>query len=132
MATVKRRIPQLSPWMTFELETDLLDPPIFKVRLRPLDGWDQWQAASTPGQEFGKAYHLLAMAIMAVVEWDLKDQEGKPIEVTEENKRGVLREILGEPVKVPEPEPGQEKEKAVMLGWAIVRAAQEKETFLKN
>lgn len=125
MANVKQRIPQVSPWITYELETDLLDPPVLKLRLRPLDGWDQWQLAQVDGQELGRAYHLLAMAITAVVDWDLKDQD-KPLEVTEDNKRAVLREILGEPVKVPE------GEKTVMLGWAIVRDAQNRETFLKN
>lgn len=118
MANIKR-LEQLTGWLEYKLETVLLDPPVLKVRLRPLDSFSM--VTTDPGDSSFKYGKFAAdNAIEAVVEWDLS-LDGVPIEVTPETKALYLRPILAEPV-----------EGHGLLGLVILEDAQDRSLFLKN
>jgi len=111
-----------SEWVEYELDTDLLDPAVLRVRLKPIDGFMVADELGINGElkRIGEGVVRLAMA--AVVEWDLT-KEGEAIEVTEENKALYLRPLLTAVVK---------NRMDMMLGVALVMDAQNRERFLKN
>jgi hypothetical protein len=119
MANLKR-IAQVSDWRAYELETELLDPPVLRVRLRPLDPYDIADAVPLEGHlALGRV--VLEGAVAAVVEWDLAE-DGKPIPLEPGTKMAVLRPLMGEKVK------GRD----MFLGRAIFEDAQDRENFLGN
>ena len=118
MANIKR-LEQLTGWIEYALVTTLLDPPVLKLRLRPLDSFNMI-TVDPAGASFAFGRFAADNAIEAVAEWDLC-AEGVPIPVTLENKVLYLRPILAEPV-----------EGRGLLGLAILEDAQNRELFLKN
>jgi hypothetical protein len=118
VANIKRLV-QLTGWVEYKLETALLDPPILKVRLRPLDSFSMVTIdPGDPSFRYGK--FATDNAIEAVAEWDLTEN-GVPIPVTPENKVLYLRPILAEVV-----------EGRGLLGLVILEDAQNRELFVKN
>jgi hypothetical protein len=113
-----KRLEQLSTWITYELETTLLDPPSIKVRLRATDAYTVAEA-----QEMWKyqSRAMLEVAIGAVAEWDLTDG-GKAIPIDPETKADVLRPLMSEPVVG----------RGTILGAAISQDSLNRELFLKN
>jgi hypothetical protein len=112
----------LSGWIDYPLESTMLDPPLLRLRLRPIDTYDVTDNSFTDGElRAGRA--IVQTAVQAVAEWDLVEG-GKPIPVTEETKLAFLRPILGEPLL------GSEGK--LLLGIKIVRDARNRENFLKN
>ena len=118
MANIKR-LEQLSGWQEYALVTTLLDPPVLKLRLRPLDSFNMI-TVDPAGASFAFGRFAADNAIEAVAEWDLADN-GVPIPVTPENKVLYLRPILAEPV-----------EGRGLLGLAILEDAQNRELFVKS
>lgn len=114
----------LSAWITYELANNaLLDPPVLKLRLRPLDAFDLMDVAILTG-DFKIGRTAAAAAVKAVAEWDLESPEGKPIPLEEDTKEATLTPLLGEQLKGKAP--GQ------LLGIQIVKDARTRENFLKN
>lgn len=118
MANIKR-LEQLSGWIEYPLTTALLDPPVLKLRLRPLDSFNMVTTDPNAAQ-FAFGRFAADNAIEAVAEWDLCE-DGVAIPVTPENKVLYLRPILAEPV-----------EGRGLLGLAILEDAQNRELFLRN
>jgi hypothetical protein len=113
-----RKMEQLSAWVEYKLASDLLDPPVLKVRLRHLDALGL--VNPNVGGSFQSGHFAAANAIEAVGAWDLCD-EGTPIPLTLDNKVLYLRPLLSEVV-----------EGRGMLGLVILEDCQNRELFLKN
>jgi hypothetical protein len=114
-----KRLEQLSGWIEYALETTLLDPPVLKLRLRPLDALSM--VTNEPaGVSFAFGRFAADNAAEAVAEWDLC-VDGVPVPVTPENKMLYLRPILAEVV-----------EGRGLLGLAILEDAQDRKIFIKN
>lgn len=113
----------LTGWLEYPLKGTMLEPPVLRLRLRPIDQYDIIDATIADG-ELRAGRTLAAAAEKAVAEWDLEGQDGKPLEVTDENKEMYLRPILGEQLK--------DKPAGLLLGIQIVRDARARENFLKN
>jgi len=114
-----KRLEQLTGWIEYALATTLLDPPVLKLRLRPLDSFSM-VTTDPAATTFRFGQFAVDNAIEAVAEWDLC-AEGVPIPVTPENKVLYLRPILAEPV-----------EGRGLLGLAILEDAQNRELFVKS
>ncbi len=112
----------VSGWFEYRLQSKMLEPPVLRVRLRPLDRYDITDNTIEEG-EFRAGRGLVLSAVQAVVEWDL-EENGKPIPCNESTKVRYLRPILGEAIEGTE---GKD-----LLGVRIVRDAQDRENFLKN
>ena len=123
MANIKYRpMEQLSAWLEYRLVTDMLDPPVFRCRLRPITALDIYDSAGAGGTvRMGRL--TLDLAIEAVAEWDLAT-EGVPIPLTPETKAGWLVPLLTEQV--------EGRDDGMLLGIAIVGDAGNRENFLKN
>ncbi len=123
MGNVKYRpLAPLSEWIEYRLVTDLLDPPVLKLRLKPITFYSLVDSVGEDGTfKYGKATE--EAVIGAVAGWDL-DHGGVPIPCTEENKAGWLRPLLAEKV-----EGGGAGD---LLAVAIFRDANDRERFLKN
>ena len=118
MANIKK-LEQLTGWVEYKLLSTLLDPPILKLRLRPLDSFSM-VTADPAGASFAYGRFAADNAIEAVAEWDLTEN-GVAIPVTPENKVLYLRPILAEMV-----------EGRSLLGLAILEDAQDRGLFVKN
>lgn len=114
---------QLTGWIEYRLKTDLLDPPVLRVRLRPLDAFD-WRDAMPVNGEHRLGLATLEVAVEAVAEWDLS-QNGQPIPIPADRKKKIatLRPLMAEEVAVRE---------GTLLAHAIIADAQNRELFLKN
>lgn len=113
----------LSEWIEYKLRGAKLEPPVLRLRLRPLDRFDILDATLEDGAlRAGRT--IAAAAAKAVVEWDLEDQEGKPIPCNEDTKAVHLGELLGEELEDEKP--------GMLLGIKIVKDARARDTFLKN
>lgn len=120
MPNIKNLI-ALSDWLTYELETTYLDPPVLKVRLRPACGLVGLNVAQVDAKPSSV---VVEMVLDAIVEWDLTEN-GAPLPCTEETKRRLvpfLRCLLAEKLKG---EPS-------LLALALVAYAGNAENFLKN
>lgn len=113
----------LSGWLEYHLKTAKLEPPVIRLRLRPLDRFDIIDATIDEG-DLAVGRTLAAAASKAVIEWDLEDQDGKPIPVNQATKDVHLGELLGEELK--------DKPVGTLLGIQIVKDARTRENFLKN
>ncbi|MBE3131377.1 MAG: hypothetical protein IMZ54_11780 [Acidobacteria bacterium] len=113
----------LSDWVEYKLKTELLDPPVFRCRLRPVTELNMLDGMGFIPDlgKMGKA--TIEVAVEAVAEWDLA-VEGTLIPLTPENKRGWLVPIIAEEVL--------EREPGMLLGICIVQDAKKRENFLKN
>jgi hypothetical protein len=113
---------QISGWIQYRLATELLDPPVLRVRLRPIDVFNIADGiASGGGAKMGAA--TLSAAIEAVAEWDL-ESEGVPIPITPENKSAYLRPIIAERL--------EGRGVGALLGIEILLDARNRDNFLKN
>lgn len=123
MAEVKYKpMESVSGWIEYPLVTTELDPPLIKLRLRPVNMFNMIDgAAGGGGVKLGRA--TLEAAVDAVADWDLC-VSGVPIPVTAENKMAWLRPIIAEQV--------EGKPEGILLGIAILMDAQNRENFLKN
>jgi len=134
MSDVKRLEP-LTGWITYELaETEYLAEPRLSVRLRLLDGLEAADELLKTGMSEPLAAR--ALALMAVVEWDLTEV-GKPIPVNAETKAIFLRPLLSDVVKPTQAEIEKataEKKKPIgtPLAFAIANDAQNRKLFRKN
>jgi hypothetical protein len=115
-----KRLEQLSGWLTYELETTLLDPPVLKVRLRPMDNYDAAQGRDV-WRSSSRA--MLEVALAAVAEWDLTEN-GVPIPFPSDPaiKAAALRPLMSEKVV------GRDS----ILGTAIFTDSLDRGLFLKN
>ena len=120
MAEVKKRFRALSDWLTYELETDALEPPILKVRVKPIYGIDAVDYA-VEGEKMKLSTFIFNSVIEAVQEWDLTEN-GTPIPVTYENKLACLGRRLSDRIK----------DSRILLGMEIFIFAADQENFLKN
>lgn len=114
-----RRLEQLSGWIEYPLTTALLDPPILKVRLKPMDSLSM-VSVDPASPEFSFGRFAVDNALGAVAEWDLTEN-GTAIPVSDETKALYLRPLLAEPI-----------EGRGLLGLAILEDAQNRDFFLKN
>ena len=123
MADVKfKPLEPLSDWIEYRLETDKLDPPVFRCRLRFVDMFNVVDSLMRKSSvKMGEAG--METAIEAVAAWDLT-QAGIPIPCTDENKLGWLRPIIAEPLAG--------KPEGSLLGIAILNDARDKENFTKK
>ena len=122
MANTKYKpLEQLSGWIEYRLDTERLDPPVFRCRLRPITGLNMIDG-SAGGEGFKLGRALQEAAVEAVAAWEL-EADGVPLPLDPDTKRGWLLPILDQPVTG---KPG------VLLGIAIVADATNRETFLKN
>jgi hypothetical protein len=118
MANLKPVEP-LSDWQTYEIENTILDPPIIRLRLKPVENLAVYDIPQ--GEEVKRSKIAKELLFESVVEWDLT-MDGKPIPCTDENKRKYLPLFLGNVVK------GTQG----YLGFAILAFAADLENFLKN
>ena len=125
MANIKK-IEPLSEWISFELDTTILDPPIFKVRMEPIDmARITFLVADGERDIMGVQKELI---IKAIKEWDLAFN-GEVIPCTDEKKKeygSTLRFILGRSLK------SEDKDHPKFLLNELLEFASNDETFLKN
>ena len=123
MPNIKNNIIPLSEWLTFELaDNKLVDPPIIKLKLRPITDTDLMDAVVD--NKIRPSEIMIMRATDAIQEWDLSE-DGKPIPCMEEKKRELalfLKLLLTSYLKS-----GDD-----FLAIAIIRYAQTLENFLKN
>ncbi|HUV39028.1 MAG TPA: hypothetical protein VMY39_05410 [Planctomycetota bacterium] len=120
MADIKNLAP-ISEWITYELDTELLNPPVLKLRLRPMTGWD---AINIDAGQRSVSSTMAEMIIGAIVDWDLSEK-GEPIPCNEDAKARhsvFLRCLLGQKLK----------DARLLLGLEIALFAGNAENFLKN
>lgn len=121
-----KKIEPISGWLAFDLDTTILDPPTFKVRMEPID--------------MARITHLVAngkrdiievqkgLIIVAIKEWDLAFN-GEAIPCTDEKKKEygkTLEFILGRTIK------SEDKDNPKFLLNELLEIASSDETFLKN
>ena len=112
----------ISDWQKFELDTKELDPPVIKVKLKPIESITNVDSFDKAGKFKLFSEIVLMKAMACVVEWDLK-QKGKPLPIDDlAIKERVLRRLLGEKLK------GSKK----LLGNSIIEFSTNLENFLKN
>jgi hypothetical protein len=110
----------------YHIKTDLLNPPILKVKLRPithLDTVDTYADGVRSISGLG-----LGRALAAIAEWDLT-LDGKPLPCTDEVKakyRPWLNLLLAQHLEE------STDDYPVWLASAIVKVAQDEKSFLKN
>lgn len=108
-------------WLEYHLVTIMLDPPVFRCRLKPVDMFNLIDGVGPGGFKLGRA--TIEAVIEAVEEWDLA-VEGAPIPCTDENKAAWLRPIIAEQVA--------DRPDGMLLGVAMLVDARNKDNFLKN
>jgi hypothetical protein len=122
MSNIKNIIP-LSEWLTFELaDNKLIDPPIVKLKLRPITDSDLLDAVAD--NKIRPSEIMIMRATDAIQEWDLSE-DGKPIPCTETKKIELalfLKLLLTSYVKADDN----------FFATVIIRHAQTLENFLKN
>jgi len=123
VAEIKKKIEVISNWLEYELETDIIEPPVLKVRLSPLTDMEYIESYDVPAGEIKPLTKIIISRILSAVnDWDLT-LKGKKIQVTEENKRKYLVILLGTKVK------GKGKG---LLGFELLNYASNWDNFLKN
>jgi hypothetical protein len=121
LAELKER-EAISDWIKFELDTKELDPPVIKLKLRPIESITNVDNWGGNGRLLLYSEVVLKKALISVAEWDLKEK-GKPLSIEDPRiKERVLRRLLGEKLK------GSEE----LLGNAIMDYAQDLDNFSKN
>ncbi len=112
----------VSDWQEFKLDTKELDPPVIKLKLKPIESITNVDSFNGAG-EFKPFSEIVLMKAMAcIVEWDLR-AKGEPLPIDDfAIKERVLRRLLGEKLK------GSKK----LLGNAIIEFSTNLDNFLKN
>jgi len=109
MAEVKiEKIPTAEVWAEFKLRTDLLDPPVIKLKLKPAfrsailreifyyyaKRKKKKERQDDESEMFERLVDgAIALIIRNVVDWDLM-KNGEPIPCDDENKRYFLEPLL--------------------------------------
>jgi len=98
VANIKKLI-GLSDWLTYKLDTSLLEPPEIRVRMRPISGMAPLDAiVEDAAVKKVRLSRIIIDAVCdAVEEWDLSI-DGKPLDPTAGNKAVYLVPLLGERV----------------------------------
>ena len=124
MGEIKKRFRGVSEPVTYELETDLIDPPSITVRVRPISKVGLVDAVDFVAGEKEPHFsrYVLESVLEAVQDWDLT-LDGERLPLNAENKRAYLWPLLGEKVKGD----GQ-----TLLGLVIFAYAADQSNFLKN
>jgi hypothetical protein len=119
-----KKIEPLSGWASFELDTTVLNPPIVKLKVSPID---LGQVKDVVDAGRGGKFSLVEkeLLIEAVKEWDIS-LDGVALPCSEENKRKYLWLLLGLPVKAKEGETGQ------VFAHELLAYASDLENFVKN
>ena len=121
MAELKER-EAISDWIKFDLDTKELDPPVIKLKLRPIESITNVDSWGGNGRLLRTSEVVLQKAMISVAEWDLQ-VKGKPLPIEDPRiKQRVLRRLLGEKLK------GSQE----LLGNAIMAYAEELDNFSKN
>jgi len=128
MANIKRLI-GLSDWLTYRLQTTLLDPPEIKLRMKPISGMAPLDVLAQETKDIRASKIIIDAVLDAVEEWDLAIA-GEPLSPTPENKRLYLTPLLG--MRIENPEAILEKDKEPLLGLVLLLYGQTIENFLKN
>jgi hypothetical protein len=121
-----KQINPVSEWITLTLDTDKMDPPVLRVRVRlgtELDSGDAYEEGARKASTF-----LLAQALAVIVEWDLT-LDDKPLLCTEATKRehkDRLWWILAQKIT------GTDPKSPKFAATEILAAAKDSERFLKN
>lgn len=84
-----------SVWAEFELDTDILEPPVLKLRIKYIDINERVKFIDVDFQKPNeKAIRFLyEKAIELVEDWDLSE-DGKKIPCTKENKEKYMRYLV--------------------------------------
>lgn len=129
-----KHIEPMTGWISLHLAAPaVIDPPLLRVRLRPLTAIDLMDSYSERLSQI-----TLGSALAAIAEWDLTDG-GKPLPCTDEAKRvhlDFLRVLLSTRVERRIGPSGSEEAPAVasprFVATEIQIIAREPESFLKN
>ena len=117
----KKRIKQESEWIKYKLETNLLKPPVLKLKVAPLlNNVRDVIKFHIKGNYKPETKFLIMRILSAVIDWNLTKNK-KKIPVTDENKKNALIPLLGEKVK------GKE-----MLGIELFNYISDYEDFVKD
>jgi len=112
----------VSDWQEFKLDTKELDPPVIKLKLKPIESITNVDSFDKAGKFKLFSEIVLMKAMACVAEWDLK-QKGEPLPIDDlAMKERVLRRLLGEKLE------GSKK----LLGNSIIEFSTNLENFLKN
>jgi len=109
----------LSEWIVYPLQSDFLEPPKFKVKLKYLN---PFELANEIAVEKIDPAAVLKLAVEAITKWDITDEGGTQIEPTRENKAKVLKYIGGDIVEG----------RGVPLVVAIIEDARKADFFFKD
>lgn len=81
---------QESEWIEYKLETDLIRPPIIKLKIVPLlNRIEKMMKFHIKGNYKPETKFLIMRILGAVIDWNLTKNR-KKLPVTDENKRNVL------------------------------------------
>ena len=129
MADIKKLI-GLSDWLTYRLKTTILNPPEIKLRMRPISGLAPLDSTLNPDLKQLRLSKIIIDSVMDVIEeWDVCI-EGKPLELTPENKAVYLAPLLGEVIEKSENSTTYEPD--VLLGLELLTYGRNLENFLKK
>lgn len=135
MSEIKKLEP-LTGWMDLHLATDIIDPPVLRVRLRPLTAIDMMDAYTEAGV-VRLSQLTLASALAAIAEWDLTES-GRALPCTDEAKAehaAFLKVLLASRVER-RVGPGdgvvEDGEGDRFAATEIQQVARRSENFLKN
>ena len=128
MADIKKLI-GLSDWLTYRLKTTILNPPEIKLRMRPISGLAPLDSMLIDQKQIRLSRIIIDAVLDAVEEWDVCI-EGKPLELTPENKAVYLASLLGEVIEKPENSTTYEPD--VLLGLELLTYGRNLENFLKK
>ena len=124
MANIKK-IEPISDWVAFELDTTVLNPPIVRLKVSPIDlGEIKDLVDGGKGTKFSMVEKELL--IDAVKEWDVS-LDGVALPCSEENKRKYLWLLLGLPVKAKEGEKAGQ-----VFAHELLAYVSDLENFVKN
>jgi hypothetical protein len=149
------RFPKPSVWADFELDTQLIDPPVIRLKVMPLTGeaelrralqlrkvypdlakeaadkkameaLDDDEKIDMLGERLPEAVKVQIPAVMGVViGWDLTSG-GSPITCSDSNKKKYLEPLLWQTMKSDDPK------KRIYLVRAIIDFATDLRNFTKN
>jgi len=122
VAEIKQEIKPVSNWLTYELETKKIEPPILKVKLAPINRISSMESVDIGGNVKSMTKILVGQILEAVEDWDLTLKDEK-LPVSDKNKRIYLIPLLGEQVK------GKDR---ALLGFELFAYANNLENYLKN
>jgi hypothetical protein len=118
-----RQIIPVSDWLEFDLNTQLVEPPVVRLRLRPVTGVSAVDIYAEGGRKLSD--YVLGQAIEAIAEWDLT-RDGVAVPCTAEAKREMdfhLRLLLAQPMR---------DGSGDFLELRVVEHAAKAENYLKN